>query len=464
MEVSGRTKTSGKTDIKNEILCQPCKGEGDEVPAEGYCENCNEYFCTSCLKFHRKMAVTKNHVIRSKDEMPTTQVQVDPCLEPCDTHKTEIVKYFCQEHNSVGCGDCMVIGHKACKVQLVSDVSGNKDNSGEIELIKQKIADIEKKITSVQRDIKNNIKTAEEMKTKIVEEIKVFRNELNSYLDQAEVKLLLEADQMHAKDVSAKNELLKECKSIEKELNAFKQKIHQYANKINNLFVTIKLAEKRLETCQEFAASIVASKSVHSSKNTFEPSKELQALKATRSPIGSLSTCAAQIKKSVENMKALFVKEVYVRTEGKNECWITGMALISCNELLLADSSGKLITVLNVKEGKFSSRYTAPSRPWDVTVINADKCAVTLPDEGMILFLNMKFGLSKSHTLKVRTKCRGIDHMDGILALSFTSPISIQVLTMKGDMLYINNDINLQFPGDIAWRSLDVSFIWITCK
>ncbi|XP_053395674.1 E3 ubiquitin-protein ligase TRIM33-like [Mercenaria mercenaria] len=143
MEVSGRKHGRDK----GEILCQPCHGEDDEVPAEDYCENCNEYFCSSCLKVHRKMAVTKNHVIKSKADMPRTNVQSDPCVEPCDIHRTEIVKYYCHQHDSVGCGDCMVIDHKTCNVELVSDVSGNyHGNSGEIEMTKENIKEIERRI------------------------------------------------------------------------------------------------------------------------------------------------------------------------------------------------------------------------------------------------------------------------------------------------------------------------------
>ncbi|XP_060590478.1 E3 ubiquitin-protein ligase TRIM33-like [Ruditapes philippinarum] len=121
------------------VLCQPCECDGDTIEAEAFCETCNEFICSPCLKVHRKLAVSKNHVIKSKDEMPISrEKQKDPCTELCSVHHTEIIKFYCEDHNSVGCGDCMVLSHKTCSVKLVSDVSDNYDTCEELVQIKSK--------------------------------------------------------------------------------------------------------------------------------------------------------------------------------------------------------------------------------------------------------------------------------------------------------------------------------------
>ncbi|XP_053395676.1 E3 ubiquitin-protein ligase TRIM71-like [Mercenaria mercenaria] len=435
MEVSGRRLGRDK----DEILCQPCHGEGDEVTAEGYCENCNEYFCSLCLKVHRKMAVTKNHVIKSKVDMPRTNIQSDPCVEPCDIHKTEIVKYYCHKHDSVGCGDCMVIDHKACKVELVSDVSGNYGNSGEIETIKEKIEEMERRISSVKQDMKDNFNAAADMKARIVKEIKLFRKELNTHLDQAEAELLSEVEQLNAKDVVVQKQGLKECDSMETVMKQFQQTIDQHEDKVNQLFVTAKLAKERLVTYKESVKRLSSEKSI--SRCTFVPSKDIQALMVSQSPIGAISVvteiCADLKKKTIVDKKAQFVRELNVRGENKSGCRITGMAMISSDEILLADYNSNSLKIINVSENRITSRYSCAHGPFDVTTINIDNSATTLPVPGKILFMNKRGGLSESHTIKVKQWCRGIDHHNGKIVVSFTCyPAAVEVLNMKGEILH----------------------------
>ncbi|XP_045160842.2 protein wech-like [Mercenaria mercenaria] len=458
MEVSGRRETSRNDRDHGGQLCQPCRGEGDEVPAEGYCENCNEYFCSSCLKVHRKMAVTKNHVIKSKDEMPTSPVKTDPCVQPCDIHKSETVKYYCHQHDSVGCGDCMVIDHKTCKVELVSHVSGNYGNSGEIKMIKESIEEIERRINLVRQEMKGNLKTAADMKAKIVDEIRHFRKELNAYLDQTEAELLSEVEQLNANDVDVQKDLLKECDSIESEVKVFQEKIDQHEDKINQLFVTVKLAKKRLETYQESVKSLSSVKRINS--YSFEPSEDLKALQVSQSPFGALSvatkTCTVKKKKTIADMKAHFLRELNVRAENESKCLITGMAIISSGEILLADFSSKSLKVLNIQENKIVSRYmySPPVAPWDVTIINADESALTLPVVGKILFMNTTEGLSESHTLDVKPWCKGIDYHNGKIAVSYTSyPAVVEVLNMEGEILH-HSDFPTNrsyFPGYLCF-------------
>jgi hypothetical protein len=72
--------------------------------------------------------------------MPTVlSSQSAPWTELCDVQKNEIVKCYCQDHDSVGCWDCMVLEHTSCEVQLVSDVSCNYDNGDELVRIKHSI-------------------------------------------------------------------------------------------------------------------------------------------------------------------------------------------------------------------------------------------------------------------------------------------------------------------------------------
>ena len=209
MEVSGRRGSSDST-----VLCQPCQGDGDTVKAEGYCENCNQFICPFCIKGHRKLPLTKNHVIKLKDEMPKfVASQSDPCTELCEVHKNEIVKFYCQQHDLVGCSDCMVLEHATCKVQLVSDVSCNYDNSDELVLIKHRIDHLRRNLNSCKKDIELSLKTADEIKISAIKEIRKFRKEMDAYLDKVTKDLIQEVERLSADDISKQHKLHDQCKT-----------------------------------------------------------------------------------------------------------------------------------------------------------------------------------------------------------------------------------------------------------
>lgn len=280
MEVNGRKLLS-----KN-ILCESCKVDGDIAQAAGFCVTCNEYFCVLCLKYHRRQSATKNHVIRTKNEMPTVRPRTDPCLELCAFHKTEIIQFFCPAHNLVGCGNCIILWHKTCEVELVQDVSGKFDSKQEVTYLKGKIEEFQKKLSSIQQAIKYNFKSAEEMKSRTMKDIQDFRNDINSYLDSVEEDLLTKVEKIYADDVSRHESLQKQCEAIETEIKGFGMRLNQSSNKINKLFVTAKLAMERLQTCQKLAENISLKCQIHC--YMFVPQEDLTRITENMAPFGKL--------------------------------------------------------------------------------------------------------------------------------------------------------------------------------
>ncbi|XP_060582283.1 E3 ubiquitin-protein ligase TRIM33-like [Ruditapes philippinarum] len=231
MAVSGRRKWDDKHSISKQgrqltFLCQPCECDGDKIEAEAFCETCNEFICSPCLKAHRKLAISKNHVIKSKNEMPKSRKkQKGPCTELCSVHHTEIIKFFCEDHHSVGCGDCMILSHKTCSVKLVNDVSDSYNTSEELVQIRKNMATLLRRISSYQGNILDGIKATDEMREKIMKEIHIFRQEINEYLDNAEADLLKLIDQLTSKQVSQLGHMQKEFESMKTDMRECKDKI-----------------------------------------------------------------------------------------------------------------------------------------------------------------------------------------------------------------------------------------------
>ncbi|XP_060580576.1 uncharacterized protein LOC132737327 [Ruditapes philippinarum] len=457
MEVSGRKETSA-------ISCQPCQRDGDTAQAEGYCENCNEFICSSCIKAHRKLAVSTNHVIKFKDEMPTYQTQSDPCTELCDVHANEIVKFYCHVHDTVGCGDCMVLQHTACKVQLVSDVSSNYDNSVYLSLTKHRIDNLRKNIASCQEEIKCSLKAADQIKAEIVQEIKLFRKEMDDYLDKMEADLLQKVDEMNDIDVPSQKKLQDQCEALSNEMKEFQRKLDQCKDKVNNLFVTSKRVQRKLEKCQKINETISAKSQINTLN--FKVSEDFDTLKKHNTPFGSLTTqvktFSGQCKKCINDMKAHFVKKLNCQAKNEGNCSIKGITIISVAEILLADCANKSLKVLNYKDGKVTSTLKLSDFPFDITTISSSSAATCLPSNGKILFVNTQSGLTESHSLDVRKGCYGIDHRNGVLAVSFIKPPAVQVLDMEGHILHEVRDTSILKYPRFVYLSTDNEYMFVS--
>ncbi|XP_060597801.1 transcription intermediary factor 1-beta-like [Ruditapes philippinarum] len=288
MDVSGR-----KRSLDAILFCQPCKGDDDTVQAEGYCEDCNEFICSSCIKAHRKLAVTKFHVIKFKGEMPSfLTARNDACTELCDYHKNEIVKFYCNEHNSVGCRDCMVLKHTSCKIQLVSDVSRKCNVSDELVYTKYRIDHLKKSLASCKEEIKCSLQTADEIKAIAIKDIKQFCKDMDTYLDNVEETLMQEVEMVNDCDVRTQKKLHDQCDEINDEIVILQSKLEQCKDNINNLFVTSKLVQEKLQKCHEINKDISSKSQIHTFK--FTPSEEMNALKIDNKSIGHLDK---QLKK-----------------------------------------------------------------------------------------------------------------------------------------------------------------------
>ena len=49
-------------------MCEPCKYENKERAATYICKECEEYFCDSCIKYHRAQKQNRSHQINSISE------------------------------------------------------------------------------------------------------------------------------------------------------------------------------------------------------------------------------------------------------------------------------------------------------------------------------------------------------------------------------------------------------------
>ena len=57
----------------NEPRCDPCLEKGVKLPAEDYCHDCSQFYCTTCSDVHSRLAITRKHITKKAKDRSTGQ-------------------------------------------------------------------------------------------------------------------------------------------------------------------------------------------------------------------------------------------------------------------------------------------------------------------------------------------------------------------------------------------------------
>lgn len=67
-------------------LCMTCD---DKTEAAGFCVNCVEYLCATCVEAHQRVKFTREHTIRQKEEV--SQGMLISLFFSCEKHSGDLV-------------------------------------------------------------------------------------------------------------------------------------------------------------------------------------------------------------------------------------------------------------------------------------------------------------------------------------------------------------------------------------
>ncbi|KAL4240084.1 Transcription intermediary factor 1-alpha [Mactra antiquata] len=208
----------------DEQFCQPCETEGMMIAANGYCQNCEEFFCVQCMKDHSRQTISKDHTILKKDKMPKCTGVEDP--QPyvmCDKHQTVGVKFYCLDHDIVGCSECIVNEHGVCyhneRVKLVSDVE--LASIADMGTVLYRMSDIKLDLSKQELSLTSDITFTNTQNTSLVNSIRTCGKDMNARLDKLEIVARKEVD-------SIRSNTEKNIKGLSRQNIGHKGESHQY--------------------------------------------------------------------------------------------------------------------------------------------------------------------------------------------------------------------------------------------
>ncbi|XP_052760027.1 E3 ubiquitin-protein ligase TRIM33-like [Mya arenaria] len=302
MEVSGRKMDPEISASSAEVtpLCEPCRSDGKELEAHGFCNNCKEYMCPSCIQYHGKLMATKHHNVLGKQKMPThdssrKKAADVSCLELCQNHPSEAIKFFCPAHAQLSCGDCIVLDHRSCTVDYIPEVAPSFTASNDFQIIVDKSARFDKDLKKC--DEKLNVSEQSVMDLSIIElkKIQDFRLEINEYLDKREKILIESMDSTRKKDTAIIRRLQEDINALKTTLAETKAGLKAQNKNANQLYVTAKRTEKLFKELESLIKKVETGNLMTQYK--FSRDKKTEDLLSWEDAIGKVDTQTREAKR-----------------------------------------------------------------------------------------------------------------------------------------------------------------------
>ena len=196
-----------------------CSSKGhEENNAICYCHECSVYMCGKCQRFHSQLLNFHNPVIL-ENYGKDNEIFTGLCKEKGHRCKLE---YYCQTHNVLCCGLCIVKlkkegngQHSNCYITFIEDIEEEKKENLENNI--KFLEDLKNNIEMSINELKNIFEKINEEKEKIKLKIQTIFTNLRNQLNEREDSLLLEVDNKFNECYFSEN-LIKDSEKLPKSI------------------------------------------------------------------------------------------------------------------------------------------------------------------------------------------------------------------------------------------------------
>ncbi|XP_041655180.1 E3 ubiquitin-protein ligase TRIM33 isoform X2 [Cheilinus undulatus] len=169
--VKDTTEATSTADEKAAQVCTSCE---DNAGTIGFCVECGEWLCKTCVEAHQRVKITKDHKIHTKDDADNASESVGTSGQRpvfCPIHKQEPLKLFCETCDTLTCRDCQLLEHKEHRYQFLEEACQNHKG-----IIETKMAQLQEKKNYVHysiNQVQSRLKELNETHRKVEHEIKI---------------------------------------------------------------------------------------------------------------------------------------------------------------------------------------------------------------------------------------------------------------------------------------------------
>uniref|UniRef100_A0A672Y4A5 E3 ubiquitin-protein ligase TRIM33 n=1 Tax=Sphaeramia orbicularis TaxID=375764 RepID=A0A672Y4A5_9TELE len=166
--VKDTTEATSTSDEKSAQVCTSCE---DNAGTIGFCVECGEWLCKTCVEAHQRVKITKDHKIRTKEDASASVGTAGQKPVFCPIHKQEPLKLFCETCDTLTCRDCQLLEHKEHRYQFLEEAFQNQKG-----MIESSIGKLQEKKNYVHysvSQVQSRLKELNETHRKVEHEIKI---------------------------------------------------------------------------------------------------------------------------------------------------------------------------------------------------------------------------------------------------------------------------------------------------
>uniref|UniRef100_A0A8D3DQ25 E3 ubiquitin-protein ligase TRIM33 n=1 Tax=Scophthalmus maximus TaxID=52904 RepID=A0A8D3DQ25_SCOMX len=159
--VKDTTEATSTSDEKSAQVCTSCE---DNAGTIGFCVECGEWLCQTCVEAHQRVKITKDHKIHSVATSGQRPVF-------CPIHRQEPLKLFCETCDTLTCRDCQLLEHKEHRYQFLEEAFQHQKA-----IIESSIAKLQEKKNYVHysaSQVQSRLKELNDTHRKVEHEIKI---------------------------------------------------------------------------------------------------------------------------------------------------------------------------------------------------------------------------------------------------------------------------------------------------
>ncbi|KAF7642707.1 hypothetical protein LDENG_00252790, partial [Lucifuga dentata] len=209
----------------SDLQCTSCRG----VWASGWCLQCDEALCDSCVSAHRRVTVTRSHDIVNQ---PPAGV-FSPVTRFCHVHPSEPLKLFCSPCQQLTCRDCQLMAHKNHRYLFLDEALGSLKQQLDSQL--QRIRAQKHAVSQSLQDMEARLQEVEEVKLRLQAGL---RHSFFAYIklfQQRIVQLFDEAKKVCQCEVNGIEKRKAELQELQQQQEALTELVEEAKN-INNVY------------------------------------------------------------------------------------------------------------------------------------------------------------------------------------------------------------------------------------
>ncbi|XP_060607400.1 E3 ubiquitin-protein ligase TRIM33-like [Ruditapes philippinarum] len=275
-------EVSGKKLRKYCKACEQCKAS---TYSDGFCSQCEEEMCQRCFDTHKKWKLNRGHKL-VPSVGATSNIGETPTFDNCCKHLNEPIKFFCPEHGQAGCGDCMVISHKSCKVEYILEHIDKYKDGKQFKMLKKDIETYDDEAKSLLGSIRRNKDHVKDVNKKFALDVQLFRDEIISHITKLADAMLKYGDDIMAADMKKIENLERENKSLVDETNGMRDTLQSEADQAYKLFISSLSYRQNLHLVRDQLERIKANNTIET--YDFMPDCNLEQLMKTCKQLGVL--------------------------------------------------------------------------------------------------------------------------------------------------------------------------------